>query len=93
MFVNRSYRSCVTGRKLEFVSYVRHALVNRPPASYISDLSVCIRFEFDVGGYDGDRQLALISAEQDVKAFSRPRQSKISNDKVSVELQTSVYMI
>ena len=31
MFVNRSYRSCVTGRKLEVVSYVRHALVNSPP--------------------------------------------------------------
>jgi len=35
MFVNRSYRSCVTGRKLEVVSYVRHALVNSPPAFQI----------------------------------------------------------
>jgi len=34
MFVNRSYRSCDAGRKLEVVSYVRHALVNSPPGSY-----------------------------------------------------------
>jgi len=35
MFVNRSYRSCVTGRKLEVVSYVRHALVNSPPGQLV----------------------------------------------------------